>query len=108
MAEETTTWQATKKWAKQPTVSRGSTAVLVASFIAAYGDINNIINDGIAGKSMNHWVFIRVLFVMAFAAAHNFSTYTDDTHAKSKEDKIPPKMSESEWLKSNIPPPKQQ
>ncbi len=102
----TTRWQATKQWAKWPTVSRGSTAVLVAAFIAAYGDIRNIIQAGKAGKPMGLWDFVDVVFVMAFAAAHNFATYTDDTHAREKDEEATRQRTESEWLKSNIPPPK--
>lgn len=84
----TTKWDTTKQWVKRPTVSRGSTAILVAALIASSDTIYGIINDGIAEKPMNHWVAIKVLFIMALAAAHNFGTYTDDTHAKSREEKL--------------------
>ncbi len=82
-------------------------------FIASSDAIYGIINDGIAGKPMNHWVAIKVLFIMAIAGAHNLSAYTDPTHQQWREklerappDAVPPKQTESEWLKSNIVPSK--
>ena len=103
-----TRWDTARKWASKPNVSRGSTAILVAAFIASYGDIRNIINAGKAGRPMSIWDFVEVMFVMAFAAAHNLATYTDDTHARTKITEappgaVPPTLTESEWLKSQIP-----
>lgn len=97
----------TTRWFKDraPTISRGSSAMFVAAFIATTDVATHIIDDGINGKPMNHWVAVKFLFLFVVAAVHANSVYTDSTHEQWKREfKEKQRLSESEFFRQQAGP----